>query len=197
MSEKLKISCNEKRKEIGVFNHLKVLYIPVGVTIQVSFKDTPADEELYPLTDIVADVDSLGEMVENARRCFLHIEGTSSENMIIIASNVTPTDGFIMVEQAKVIALESSTKSAIESAIFRPNGTAVQKTIAPAGNYLFTKTNEAVLRFHSTDEVGIELNENEIKYPLYEEELHIEDINTIKFHNNNTSSIIITILSMS
>jgi len=114
MSLNLNIPCNETRKEIGIFNHIKVLYIPVGVSVMVSFKDTPKDDELYPLTDIVADLDALGEMVENAKRCFFHIEGTSAEDIKIIASNVTSEGGYVDVIQKETLALEQRTKEVIE-----------------------------------------------------------------------------------
>ncbi len=115
MSLKLLIPCNEDRKEIGIFNHIKALSIPTGVSVLVSFKDTPKDNELYPLSDIIADLDANGEMVENARRCWFHITGTSSEDIEIIASNVTPDGGFIDVKQLQTLALESTTKDAIET----------------------------------------------------------------------------------
>lgn len=114
MSVNLKIPCNENLKEIGIFNRIQALYIPVGVTVNVSFLETPKDDELFPLTRLVSDKNSSGEMVAEARRCFLHITGTSAEDMILICSNVTPDGGYIDVEELEELALEASTKSVIE-----------------------------------------------------------------------------------
>lgn len=79
---------------------------------------------------------------------------------------------------------------------FRPDGSAIQQSIVAGGSYIFTKTNETMIRFHSTDETGVELNANGIKYPMFEDELRINNITTVKFHNNTAATIVVTLWKM-
>lgn len=115
MSQKIYVPCNNSKQEIGAFNHLKVIYIPSGVSVEVSFTHTPRPEEIYPLTDIVADRDGQGNIVEDAKRCFVHITGTSAEDIQLIASNITPEDGYVEVTPLKTVQLQETTKSVLEN----------------------------------------------------------------------------------
>lgn len=114
MSILREIPCNEALKEIGVFNYVKVVYIPLGVTVNVSFVVTPTVNELFPLSNYAKDLDAEGNF-RKARRCFLHIDGASAEKIQVICSNVTPDGGYIDLGLAETLALEATTKTAIET----------------------------------------------------------------------------------
>lgn len=100
---------------------------------------------------------------------------------------------FRMVTPASDVNVDTITKILDK---FRPDGTAIQQTINAGASYTFTKANETSIRFHATDEVGVELNANGIKFPLFEEELLIDNLSTLKFHNNNAAALTLTIWSM-
>lgn len=197
MSQKIYVPCNDSKQEIGVFNHLKVLYIPSGVTVEVSFNHTPRPEEIYPLTDTVADLDSNGYFVD-AKRCFLHITGIDVEDIQLIASNVTPEDGYVKVDQQATVGLELTTKKAIEDSIFAPSANAEQVDILAGGNHVMAKGVLKAIRYHSTDEVGVELDSNGIKYPMFEDIMYLNNIDTdVTFYNDTAATITLTIWKMS
>ena len=105
MSIKKKIPCNQEVKEIGVFNRIDVLSIPIGVTLSISFVETPRENQLFPLTEYVADKDADGNYIEKARRCFLHINGVSADFIELVVSNVTPESGYVEIQQARELVL--------------------------------------------------------------------------------------------
>ena len=102
-------------------------------------------------------------------------------------------DAFILNSPASDVNVGTIEKIADK---FRANGTAVQPAILAGAFYTFDKTDQKQIRFHASDQVGIELNGNNVKYPMYEEELILDDITQIKFHNNTAATITLTILDM-
>lgn len=71
-----------------------------------------------------------------------------------------------------------------------------QTTIAANSNYEFTD-NVNSIRFHATDEIGVELENSSIKYPMFEDIINTSNLtSSIKFHNDNTENVVLTIWSM-
>ena len=67
--------------------------------------------------------------------------------------------------------------------------------ITPSNSYTLEKGTKKVIQFHSTHAVGVEIDSNGIKYPMYEQRIPLDNIVTdIKFHNDsvvNTVALII------
>lgn len=198
MSVNLSVNTNKQIQQIGHFNHLKVVHLPQGVSVNVAFSNTPDDEDMFPLTDIVKDVDSNENLVDFARECFLHITGTSTEDIKIIASNSKDDDGFVIVEPLASVSLETTTKDAIETNTFKPSSTGIEQvTIIAGASHTVTKGTLKAIRFHASDEVGLSLDADLIKYPIFEDILYLDNINTdVTFHNDNALSIKLTVWKM-
>jgi hypothetical protein len=116
MSQNINVPCNTvlTSHSIGIYNYIQVLSIPVGVTVRVAFKHTPRDDERYPLTERIKDLDTDGDFRE-PRECFLTTTGTSTSDIKLIVSQIIGDSGYVEVERLNTLALEASTKSAIET----------------------------------------------------------------------------------
>lgn len=198
MSKPLFIQSNEPIKNIGVFNKIQVVHIPFGVSLSVAFKDTPSQDEIFPLTASIADRDFEGDFVEDARECYLHIEGTNVDDIILICSNVTKESGYVDVQNKHTVALETDTKNAIESSTFKPSSVGVEQvSIASASSHTINKADLLAIRFHATDEIGLELDSCGFNYPLFEDILSFDNISSsVTFHNTSASAITLTVWKM-
>lgn len=128
---------------------------------------------------------------ENINMIFVSADAVAGATIKILQAS--QSKDFKLIMQASDVNVDNITKILDR---FRPDGTAIQKTILAGASYTFTKENEIAIRFHATDEVGVELDANGIKFPLFEEELHIDNISTLKFYNDTASSVVLTIWSM-
>lgn len=117
MTEKLKMPCaiEYKDHELGIYNHIHALYIPVGVLVFISFTNTPNEEDLYPLTDEISHLGSDGELVDEPKQVYIHTTGTSAEDIILICSGVGTGEDHIKVKPLNSLALEPTTKAVIEN----------------------------------------------------------------------------------
>ena len=131
------------------------------------------------------------------------IEATGIEKIFVTCNTVAGgiikivqadiADKFRMITPASTISVSEIGKIGDR---FRPDGTAIQQTITAGSSYTFTKSNETIIRFHSTDEVGVDLNGGGVKYPMFEEELNIDNLSSLVFYNDNASDIVLTLWSM-
>lgn len=163
--------------------YISVLEAPTNANIRIHLNDQMADGiPLKAYHSIEA---------ENINKIFVSADAVSGGTIKILQAS--QSKDFKLIMPASNVNVDTITKILDK---FRPDGTAIQVTINAAAAYTFTKTNETMIRFHATDELGIELDTNGVKYPMFEEEIHIDNLSTLKFHNDTAASIVLTIWSM-
>lgn len=200
MSLRQFIKCEEElvSYEIGIYNHIKVLNIPVGVEVFISFKNTPNNQEIYPLSDEIKDLDKNGNFRKDVRRAFITTKGANFGEIELICSQVLTDNSFVEVIPKREIRLSDEVSQAILLGNFISNGRASQHTILPDSNIEIKINGLEAFKFFCTDTLGMELNKNNIKFPINGSDTIFSrgTLENIRFHNNTTSSITLSILYM-
>lgn len=170
--------------EIGAGEYIILTKGPTGANVTVKANDS--FKAGWPL--------KVGHSLrgkKEIRKIFVSCDAVAGESITLHQAD--SNDDFELTTPPSTVDVDTITK--IDDR-FRPNGTAWQETIAAAGSFLFTKTTQTILRFHSSNEVGVELDGNTIKYPMFEEELRIDNITTVRFYNDTAAAIVVTALEM-
>lgn len=163
--------------DLGAGRWLAFDYIPIGVSIELSFDNNSQSR---------ISVKKGMKIRTPHNSVYLWTKGVSNQMAVVNHWSSEDTD---IIYPSDIDTSELS--SILE---FIPNGVAIQKTIVSGNSFLYSKDSSKKIRVHSTDETHIELDNNGIKYPIYEEILNINNINSISFHNENSNDIILTIL---
>lgn len=163
--------------------YISLLEAPTNANVQIHLNDRAADP--IPLKAYHAV-----EATE-IERIFVSADAVANAKIKLVQAK--RSQDFKMITPASDVNVDSINKILDR---FRPDGTAIQQTIIAGSSYTFTKSNETMIRFHASDELGVELDNTAIKYPMFEEELYIDNINTLKFHNDTASSVVLTVWSM-
>jgi hypothetical protein len=104
MTEKFLINVNNPltNYEIGVFNRVKAISIPSGVTVEVAFVDSARNEYKYPLSDLV-ELKISPDVLAEAKNCFIHTVGTSTSDLVLQCSNVSSSNEYVDLKLAETI----------------------------------------------------------------------------------------------
>jgi hypothetical protein len=182
---KLSIDNGLKSLQVGTAgDYILLLSAPALANVSIQLNENTADK--IPLKAYHAinakDTDTI----------FVSADAVAGETITLAQA---PTSGdFQMITPASDVNIGTVTKILDK---FRPDGTAIQYKILAGDFYVFTKTNETMIRFYASDEVGVELNDSAVKYPMFEEELFVDNLDTITFHNDNIDiDVDLTIWSM-
>jgi len=163
-------------------DYLILLESPANANVKIKLGESTADaiplKENYSLN------------TSNVKDIFVSCDSIAGGRILIGQAN-TKED----LQIFPVPSLEFSNE-VLNNLRFAPNGTAVQIPISAGTSYDFTKAGQTAIRFVSAEELGVELNSNSIKYPMYEEEIYLQSIENITFHNDTTKDTILTIWNM-
>jgi len=199
MSLKIDIPCENELTSfpIGIFNNIKIISIPIGVEVFISFKETPNKQEIYPLSDEVSDLNKEGKPRADVREAYLTTKGENFGNITIICSQILTDEAYVDVKVKREIKLSDEVAQSIVYSNFISNGRASQDIIVSGNYYELNIENLKGLRFNTTDVLGMELNKNSIQFPINgSDEIFLKDITNIKFHNNTANDITLSLMYM-
>lgn len=96
-------------KELEACNSINCLSIPSGVKVYISFKLSPNDEEKYDLYMNSSYDLKLVHEYSDALTLYLHTEGTSTEDIILVLNNVSKDKPSLVIQKnpEEVSILES------------------------------------------------------------------------------------------
>lgn len=168
---------------VSGMDYLILLEAPAGADIRVKLNDNTAKE--IPLKENYA------------------IKSKNVNNIYIMANEID--GGMIKIGQSNTVedfeiltspSLEF-TKEVLNELNFAPNGNTTEVNINSNQSYTHQTINLQGIRFVSTHDVGVELKNSGIKYPMLEDEIWTRNLdNNIIFHNDNANAINLIIWDM-
>lgn len=164
-------------------NYLILLESPSNANVKVRFNGTTTDQ--IPLKE------NFAINCANAKTVHISCDAVAGGKIVLGQSNTKDA-----LQIFPVPSLEFSDEI-LDNLRFSPNGSAQQELITAGSFYEFAKAGQTAIRFVAdNEEMGVEFNNNGIKYPMYEDIIYLNSINTIKFHNDNAFDINLKILDM-
>lgn len=167
-------------------DYIILLKAPVNANVRVRLNSNQGD--LIPLKENYAIKAS------NVKEIF--ISADIVENQVITIGQSNSVDGFEIITAPTINSIEEIGKIKIIEDIFAPKNSFSQ-TIT-SGNFYELNTNILKqVRFFSSDELGVDILSNGIKYPMIEDLINLRNLDTnVKFYNDTASSINVTFWTM-
>ncbi len=187
----LSIDASLNRVQIGTAGgYIKLLDAPTSANVFIHLNEQNADG--IPLKAYHAIE------ATNIEKIYVSCNAVAGATITIVQAN-SSTD-FKMITPASDISLDKLgdfSDTAVSKIKFIPSGEATQVTILPSSyNEIFTP-NTTAIRFHTSQELGVEFNNNGVLFPMSgENEIFLRDITSIRFHNSLATNTILNSLYM-
>lgn len=177
----------DNKKLPSDMDYLIILSSPPDANIRVRVDETGADE--IPLEE------KEGIEVKKTSKVYLSCDPIVNGEIVVAQSD--SMTGFKIITAPTIKDIQMISKVDQIGDTFTPSDTVTQETVITGGTYDLDITGLNAVRFHSSDEIGVELGASGLKYPMFEDIIHTRNLTqNIKFHNDNENDLILTIWRM-